>query len=445
VRILGEKPGSPEAGSRSPDGASEEPGTEKLQKTLSESFSRTVQEWERVKTKRTKTVSSTPKAIDKRSRSRKMDRSKSRDRDRSKSRREKELHKIEKKEQKLAKEKEKLAKLKQKLGPSGESPDVLSPEFQQKLMEWEKMKGFAPGHLTAETLTASAAMEPHHTRSHSAKEARESRKDRHASESIPDIKGDSTSLEGASGRSYSLPSIDVTPSSLAALSGAQVVDESTSIDLSLTAADNVSSLEAANKRLALQLQERTEDVSALQDELQQLTERITDMDREHNKQISHYKRELWASSSIGHYTVEADLINVHLTQLRQNLHHFQQGQQKLLQEKQHLERALKAAIQSKYNLEMRIAKQTLEKSPGSVVTSASQPETLDEAAKDPLRRDSASGEATQQAEDNDAQSPVPVRKFGTLPGKQEIMLNENTICVVHVVFFFNFKASPLGI
>lgn len=152
---------TPVAESSSPEHGQQPTSMEELQQHLSESFSKTVQEWERIKTQRIKDggspvpmdmapTSSTvsPRTSDFK-RSRKQERSKSRERDRSRSKysrqREREKQKIEKKEHKIEKEKEKLEKMKKKLEDlvtmSEAEVQGLSQEFTRKLHEWEVMKG----------------------------------------------------------------------------------------------------------------------------------------------------------------------------------------------------------------------------------------------------------------------------------------------------------------
>ena len=258
---------------------------EELQKHLSESFSRTVQEWERIKTQRIKesgspvpegaTASSSSVGVIKSTefkRSRKQERSKSRERDRSRSKyerqREKELQKIEKKEQKIEKEKEKLEKMKKKLEDLETMSEAevrgLSQEFARKLHEWEVMKGLRPekqfhpegetspkafhpssvGHLRSNS-TKHHSPRISHGRSNSEKQHKDEKidikrertqsekRERTLSESRMDslsrqgspAQGSEGKLEGGYvGRSSSVPSF----------ASKHLVDEATSIDLNLT-------------------------------------------------------------------------------------------------------------------------------------------------------------------------------------------------------------------
>lgn len=134
-------------------------------KHLSESFTKTVQEWERVKVTRAKSTTSPPSPDPPSSpptskanvthpaptttsrpfepppprKSRHNERSKSRDRDRDKSRHryEKERQRLEKKEKKIEQERQKLEQLKMKLDMSDSG---LTAEFQRKLDEWQQQQ-----------------------------------------------------------------------------------------------------------------------------------------------------------------------------------------------------------------------------------------------------------------------------------------------------------------
>ena len=137
---------------------------------LSTSFSKTVQEWEKIKEQRNRRSTSPPTTerkslVDKKSR---KDRSKSHDRDRSRQSRErdrsrqsrdrsrqkydKEMQKIEKKEIQIERERQKLEKMKMKLDISCESSsggsegrvEGMSPDFVKKLEEWQSIKGLPP-------------------------------------------------------------------------------------------------------------------------------------------------------------------------------------------------------------------------------------------------------------------------------------------------------------
>ena len=228
------------------------------------------QEWERIKTQRIKETGSpvpdttTIRPCDKRSR--KQERSKSRERDRSRSKydkqRERERQKIEKKEQKIEKERQKLEKMRQKLeGIQTMSEAVgegVSQEFARKLYEWEVMKGLRQEHsgvtpgtaddnatttgppnenggkASSDTLTQTT-----HTRSQSAKAYKEyfsEKRERTQSESQVDDLGTGNATlserrksEVGTARSASVPSVRA--------SSRQLVDDSTSIDLSLTNQD----------------------------------------------------------------------------------------------------------------------------------------------------------------------------------------------------------------
>ena len=151
---------------------------------LSESFTQRVQEWERVKTKRSREApaSSSPDGRSRRQRrstthgairSKSLERSRERSRSQTKIDREL-LMKIEKKELKIRRERQKLDKMKQKFeaglesssGSDGRAEHVLSQDFKRKLREWEEMKGLSPSNLEVTSLES-----PHHSRSHSQKES----------------------------------------------------------------------------------------------------------------------------------------------------------------------------------------------------------------------------------------------------------------------------------
>ena len=218
------------------------------------------QEWERIKTQRTKDTGSPVSDITMRppeKRSRKTERSKSRERDRSRSKydkqRERGRQKIEKKEQKLEKERQKLERMRQKLEGIETMSEVhvegVSQEFARKLYEWEVMKGLrqeqpAPSGGEDSTIISSTetsfmlhASQTTHTRSQSAKAYKEymnERRERTQSESQVDGLGSGSGSqtpsegrrsEGTNARSASVPSVRSTTA---------LVDDSTSIDLNLT-------------------------------------------------------------------------------------------------------------------------------------------------------------------------------------------------------------------
>ena len=126
-------------------------GIQELQKTLTSTFNKTVQEWEKIKGRRSRESGSPvhDRKVSPDTRSRKEERSKSRDRgrDRSRQKYEREMQKIEKQEQKLEKERQKLEKLKLKLDASYESSSSsdqgpgVTQDFMKKLQEWETIKG----------------------------------------------------------------------------------------------------------------------------------------------------------------------------------------------------------------------------------------------------------------------------------------------------------------
>lgn len=118
-------------------------GIQELQKSLSSTFTKTVQE---ITGRRSREGGSPVHDRSPDARSRKEERSKSRDRERDRSRQkyEREMQKLERKELKIEKEKQKLEKLKMKLDASYESSSSsdqgMSHEFMKKLHEWESMK-----------------------------------------------------------------------------------------------------------------------------------------------------------------------------------------------------------------------------------------------------------------------------------------------------------------
>lgn len=136
---------------------------------LSETFSKTVQEWERIKEKRAKepesigssatTTASTTRPERSKSRERESKHHQTTTRDKSRQRYERE---IQKREQKLEKERQKLERMKQKLDHPGEwhpeGPDLLS-----KFYDWELLKSF----------NNALSMGEHHSRSSSEKRQRE--------------------------------------------------------------------------------------------------------------------------------------------------------------------------------------------------------------------------------------------------------------------------------
>ena len=260
-------------GANSPEEHQEPPSLAELQKHLSESFSKTVVEWHKIKETRIKDSGSPipesgPRGIH---RSRKQDRSKSRERDRSRSKyerqREKELQKIEKKEQKIEKEKEKLEMMKKKLEDLETMSEAevrgLTKEFARKLHEWELMKGLRPKESVEEaacvlSLPPSSSFSQRfgvHVRSNSAKEHRE-KSDQGKSDSLKRDRAQSeygrrerTHSEGKSSTPVSQARQNINregstdsklnernqrASSVPLLSNANLVDDSTSIDLNLT-------------------------------------------------------------------------------------------------------------------------------------------------------------------------------------------------------------------
>ena len=209
---------------------------------LSESFSKTVQEWERIKEKRARdpdTPSHTSGGKANRT-PRRKERSKSGDRnprDKSRQRYERE---IQKREQKLEKEKQKLDKMKQKFDNADYPPAGTQPaDFLGKFYDWELLKSFN------NALSVSGGGE-HHARSRSEKRSRDlgpsSGRERIFSDSslaAPDFEVRGQGDLGQHKRGEDSQSLSGKENEASAEASSQklsspLVDDSTSIDVALT-------------------------------------------------------------------------------------------------------------------------------------------------------------------------------------------------------------------
>ena len=53
--------------------------------------------------------------------------------------------------------------------------------------------------------------------------------------------------------------------------------------------------------------------------------------------IAHYKRELWACSSLGHFTIESEVMTAQLERIKEHIQQLHRVQRTLINEKQELQ------------------------------------------------------------------------------------------------------------
>ncbi|ELT99921.1 hypothetical protein CAPTEDRAFT_225549 [Capitella teleta] len=317
-------------GAMTPTSAPDNADTSKL----SESFSKRVQEWQRVKTKRSiePPSSSTDRMSRQTRRHTTIGRSASlerpRDRSQSQAKTDRELlMKIEKKENKIRREQQKLDKMKLKLQSdmesSGESHG-LSSEFVRRLREWEEMKGLSPSHLEVSSL------EGHHGRSSSQKAMKPQR---------------SLSRERLLSDSAIQPLTSMLIQSSSACSLQKTKPEQNKMK-SVKGKDTGELLEI--------LQDREEEISLLQDDVSQLTERINLINKEHSQELANYRRELWASSKVGRFTIESDLMSASLRELDLQINYLQDYSQRLAKEKRQLHMRVQEEARNRRISEMKL-------------------------------------------------------------------------------------------
>ena len=214
---------------------------------LSESFSRTVQEWERIKEQRVKrppdaaTSSSSALPATVKFRSRQSERrSKSSDRQPREKSRQRFEREITKREQKLEKERQKLERMKMRLENYDSNAEPLPLDFFKKLQEWDVIRNLKTDPQQPRDQQQLPGGQEHHARSRSQKHFRESI-------SVPRerIMSDSASTTSAA-RAQHRKSMACGALSSGLSSGADdsalstpalaspLVDHSTSIDLSVT-------------------------------------------------------------------------------------------------------------------------------------------------------------------------------------------------------------------
>ena len=191
-------------------------------------------------------------------------------------------------EQKIEKERLRLEKMKLKLdvtlesvssGSEARSADGLSHDFRRKLQEWESFKGLKP----ESDALAGPVDNVRHTRSKSEKQNRDSPVDlpqgRERIQSDSSIQLPASLTDGARTKPEALTS-ETSPEG--------VVDDSTSTEGSTLLSDNSVAENRMITALMSRVSEKDEYVAALQNQLQQLTDRINLINRQHADEIGGY-------------------------------------------------------------------------------------------------------------------------------------------------------------
>ena len=186
-------------------------------------------------------------------------------------------------EQKIEKERQRLEKMKLKLdvtlesvssGSEARSADGLSHDFRRKLQEWESFKGLKP------ESDAGPVDNVRHTRSKSEKQTRDSPVD--LPQGRERIQSDSSIQFPASLTDTARTKPEASTSEP---SPEGVVDDSTSTEGSTLLTDNSVAENRMITALMARAAEKDEYVATLQAQLQQLTDRINSLNRQHADEI----------------------------------------------------------------------------------------------------------------------------------------------------------------
>ncbi|KAK3091710.1 hypothetical protein FSP39_022073 [Pinctada imbricata] len=322
--------GSPEGFTTPPDGQNQPINIEEIQKKLTDSFSRKMEEWEKRKYRREGSPAMDRKDSSSKLISRKDDRQKSKrskeekDREKLEKQRERELQRVEREQHKLEKEKlrlekerlkalereARLEKMKGRLSqPDMESKfknPILSPlaeykmtsTFAKKLHEWEARRGQSSSVSMATYLETQQ-------RSLEAGDFSPPKGKIEFSLEDPSPPGPSTGTKLAKGQKPPpltlMPCTDspeeVSPGARSR-SSLDSFGEDTSVTMESMTEANISRLEKANARLLEELNEKETEYASLQVEVEDLTNKLNKARIQHSKDMERYKRECLTGGTI---------------------------------------------------------------------------------------------------------------------------------------------------
>ncbi|CAL1540553.1 unnamed protein product [Lymnaea stagnalis] len=311
---------------------------EEIQRRMTESFSRKMQEWERLKYKSSPASArdTSPEMERKMSKTRKDERQKSKrsreekEKEKWERQRERDMQKVEREQIKLEKEKmriekerlralereAKLEKLKGRLsqseGDSSFKNPVLSPlaeykvtsEFARKLHEWELKKGLS--HDVSNSIYLEAQKMSLQFR----------KEDRLEATAKPDQQKSPQEGSRAEGGRKALPPPPLTlqpywdspddTSPVERYSEASVGDDetSTSITEEFMTRSHIATLERANAQLLENLQQKELEYSAVQEEVQKVNDKLAKVRHEHAEEMARFHRELAKGSFSGPVKLE---------------------------------------------------------------------------------------------------------------------------------------------
>ncbi|XP_046360725.2 calponin homology domain-containing protein DDB_G0272472-like isoform X1 [Haliotis rufescens] len=295
-----------------------------LQRRITESFSRKLQEWERIKYRR-ETKEGSPEIERKGSKSRKDERQKSKksreekEKEKMEKQRERDLQKVEREQVKLEKEKmrlekerlralereAKLEKMKGRLSQSDESSfrnPIISPmaeykvtaDFARKLHEWEVMKGLSHDISTAIYLEAQKRS------LQQSREAQETATVKSEPQTSPTGGATGGAGQGARPKSSKPPPLTLQPywdspeetspieksSETSVGDDTSITEEGTTIMKSnIASVDSFDSLERANLQLLEELQRKELEYAAIQEEVLDLNEKLSLVRDEHSTEM----------------------------------------------------------------------------------------------------------------------------------------------------------------
>ncbi|KAK2149108.1 hypothetical protein LSH36_467g02000 [Paralvinella palmiformis] len=336
-------------------------GTAKVPlQNLSESFSKTVQEWERVKERRAR--EGTSPGPENRGRERYIERSKSRERDRSRHKFEKEIQKIERKEWKIEREKQKLERMKMKLDMAMESSsgsegfgegmtyEILKKQLQDRDSRLLSQQQAEDKTVSSKSENATEDSLGLHARSLSIKDFNTEGKLINRERVFSDSCIQPLSVHRS--MSYEpYTTVNESPRE----QGAMAMLEAPPRDVRGKSSEtDDSSTQPCTPRniftLLQQLDDKDEQIKDLQYDVQQLTERINMMDQEHNQKIMSYRRQLKAAHRMGQFACQTYQIDSALREVRTQVDVLIQAQSILVKEKQTLEKKIQSGNEEHENV-----------------------------------------------------------------------------------------------